>query len=452
MTAAPVGSAAPRTDRRREQRGWYFYDWANSTFSTTVVSVFLGPYLTDITKAAAGPDGFVHVLGIPVRATAWFTALVFVSVALQVLLLPLVGALADRTRSKRRMLAAFAYVGALATMLLVFVTGGRYLLGGLLFVVANVALGASVVVYNAFLPDIATPAERDAVSSRGWAFGYLGGAILLTGNLVVYGARHSLGLSDSAAVRICLVSAGVWWAVFTLVPLCALRDRPPRHVVPAGGAGPLRAGFQQLTATLRELRGYRQSLLFLIAFLLYNDGIQAAISFAATYGKEELALGQGTLASAILLVQFVAFGGGLALGRLAGRVGAKRTVLGSLVVWTVVVAVAAVLPAGRALLFYLLAVVIGLVLGGSQALSRSLFSQLIPSGREAEYFGLYEISDSATSAIGALLIFVTLQTTGSYRLAIAALVIFFVVGFALLVRVDVTRGIEEVGNEVPGVL
>ena len=435
-----------------EQRGWYFYDWASSTFSTTVVSVFLGPYLTDITKAAADPDGFVHVLGIPIRATAWFTALVFVSVALQVLVLPLVGALADRTRSKRRMLAAFAYIGALATMLLVFLRDERFLLGGLLFVVANVALGASVVVYNSFLPDIAAPDERDAVSSRGWALGYLGGAILLTGNLVVYGARHSLGLSDGAAVRICLVSAGVWWAVFTIVPLRALRDRPPRHVVVAGGSGPLAAGLRQLAETLRELRGFRESLLFLIAFLLYNDGIQAAISFAATYGHEELGLEQGTLASAILLVQFVAFGGGLGLGRLAARRGAKRTIMASLVVWTLVVAVAAVLPAGRPVLFYLLAVVIGLVLGGSQALSRSLFSQLIPSGREAEYYGLYEISNSATSAIGALLIFVTLQVTGSYRLAIAALVVFFVVGYVLLAKVDVERGIRAVGNEVPGLL
>jgi len=214
----------------------------------------------------------------------------------------------------------------------------------------------------------------------------------------------------------------------------------------------VRAGFTQLASTLRDLRGFRHSWMFLIAFLLYNDGIQAAISFSATYGSQELELSQETLASAILLVQFVGFGAGLGLGRLARRTGAKRTVLGTLVVWTVVVAVAAVLPAGEPLLFYLLAVVIGIVLGGSQALSRSLFSQLIPAGREAEYFGLYEISDSATSAIGALLIFVTIQVTGSYRLAIVALVVFFAVGFALLSRVDVAAGARAVGNEVPSVV
>ena len=438
--------------RRREQRGWYVYDWANSTFSTTVVSVFLGPYLTDVAKKAADADGFVHVLGIPVRATAWFTAAVFVSVALQVLVLPVVGALADRTRSKRAMLAGWAYLGATATVLLVLVQNDEFLLGGVLFVVANLSLGASVVVYNAFLPEIAEPDERDGVSSRGWALGYLGGALLLTANLALYGARHSLGWSDSLAVRVCLVSAGVWWAAFTVVPLLALHDRPPRHVVAAGGVGPVRAGFTQLASTLRDLRGFRHSWMFLIAFLLYNDGIQAAISFSATYGSQELELSQETLASAILLVQFVGFGAGLGLGRLARRTGAKRTVLGTLVVWTVVVAVAAVLPAGEPLLFYLLAVVIGIVLGGSQALSRSLFSQLIPAGREAEYFGLYEISDSATSAIGALLIFVTIQVTGSYRLAIVALVVFFAVGFALLSRVDVAAGARAVGNEVPSVV
>jgi UMF1 family MFS transporter len=309
-----------------------------------------------------------------------------------------------------------------------------------------------VVVYNAFLPEIATPDERDGVSSRGWAIGYLGGAVLLALNLALYGARGSLGLDSAGAVRICLLSAGVWWAVFTVVPLVVLRDRPPMAVVDAGRAGPVRAGFTQLARTVSELRGFRQSLLFLVAFLLYNDGIQAAISFSATYGSEELGLGQGTLAAAILLVQVVAFAGGVALGRVAGRVGAQRTVLATLVVWAVVVAAAALLPAGRPLPFFLLAATIGLVLGGSQALSRSLFSQLIPAGREAEYFGLYEISDRATSALGALMIFVTLQVTGSYRLAIAALVAFFVVGYGLLRRVDLPRGIREVGNEVPSVV
>ncbi len=448
MTASTVDEQS----LRRERRGWYFYDWAASTFSTSVVTVFLGPYLTDVTENAAGADGFVEVLGFSVRASAWFPAMITLSVFLQLLVLPVVGALADRAPSKRRLLALFAYAGAGATMLMYLVEGDRFLLGGFLLVVANVAFGASIVVYNAFLPEIAGPDDRDAVSARGWALGYAGGAILLVLNLVLYTMRDSFGVSEGMAVRISLLSAGLWWALFALIPLRRLVDRPPVHLVPADGGGALGAGFRQLAGTVRDLFGYRQTVLFLVAYLLYNDGIQAAIAFSATYGTEELDLDQDVLILAILLVQVVAFGGALALGRVAQRAGAKRTVLGALVVWIAVVAYAAVLPAGSAVQFYVLAAAIGVVLGGSQALSRSLFSQFIPLGREAEYFGLYEISDRATSMIGSLLITATLQVTGSYRLAIVGLVVFFVAGALVLSRVDVRRGILEAGNTVPAVV
>lgn len=437
---------------QRERRGWYFYDWAASTFSTTVVTVFLGPYLTDVAENAAGPDGFVDVLGLSVRDSAWFPAMITISVFLQIFVLPVVGAWADRARSKRALLALFAYVGAGATMALYFVHGTRFVLGGVLLVVANVAFGASIVVYNAFLPEIAGPDDRDAVSARGWALGYAGGAVLLVANLALYTMRDSLGVSEGAAVRISLLSAGVWWALFAIIPLRRLVDRPPVHPVSADGGSALSAGFRQLGGTIRDLFGYRQTLLFLVAYLLYNDGIQAAIAFSATYGTEELGLDQDVLILAILLVQVVAFGGALLLGRIAQAVGAKRTVLGSLVVWIFVVAYAAVLPAGSAVQFYVLAAAIGVVLGGSQALSRSLFSQFIPLGREAEYFGLYEISDRATSMVGSLLITATLQMTGSYRLAIVGLVVFFVAGALVLARVDVRRGIREAGNEVPAIV
>ncbi len=442
----------PEDVLRRERRGWYFYDWAASTFSTTVVTVFLGPYLTDVTERAAGADGFVDVLGVSVRDSAWFPAMITVSVLLQILVLPVVGALADRAPSKRRLLALFAYLGAGATMAMYFLEGSRFLFGGFLLVFANLAFGASIVVYNAFLPEIAPPDDRDAVSARGWALGYAGGAILLLANLVLYTFREDLGLSTGFAVRLSLLSAGVWWALFTLIPLRRLVDRPPIHPVAADGGGALVAGFRQLAGTLRDLRGYRVTLVFLVAYLLYNDGIQAAIAFSATYGTEELDLSESVLIQAILLVQVVAFGGALLLGRIAARIGAKRTVIGALAVWVVVVAYAAVLPARSPVPFYLLAAAIGVVLGGSQALSRSLFSQFIPVGREAEYFGLYEISDRATSMVGSLLITLTLQVTGSYRLAIVGLVVFFIAGALVLTRVDVPRGIREAGNEVPQVV
>jgi MFS transporter, UMF1 family len=433
---------------RREQRGWYFYDWANSAFSTTVAAVFLGPYLTAVTESAAGVGGFVHLLGIPVHAGSFFPYVVSLSVLLQVLLLPITGAVADRTKRKRELLALFAYVGAVATMALYLLQGSAYLLGGLLFLVANLGFGASVVVYNAFLPEIAEPDERDRVSSYGWALGYLGGGLLLGANLVLFSVHESLGLSEGHAVRVSLLSAGAWWALFTLIPLKALHNRSPA-IPNEPGAKVLTAGFRQLFGTLRAARAYPHTLLFLAAYLLYNDGIQTVITLAATYGGVELELEQSTLISAILMVQFVAVFGALLLGAFARFFGAKRVVLASLILWTGVVAVGYLLEAGDALQFYLLAAFIGIVLGGSQALSRSLFSHMIPRGQEAAYFSLYEISERGTSWLGPLVFGLTLQLTGSYRSAIASVVVFFILGFALLTMVNVRRAIAEAGNLPP---
>ncbi|HCA87820.1 MAG TPA: MFS transporter, partial [Streptomyces sp.] len=241
-TAADGGIAAgTAAERRREQHGWYFYDWANSVFSTSVLTVFLGPYLTEVAKAAAGPDGFVHPLGIPVRAGSFFAYSVSLSVLVSVLAMPLAGAIADRTGRKKPLLGFFAYLGAAATTGMFFLSGDRYLLGGALLVVANASFAVAMVLYNAFLPQIAGPEERDAVSSRGWAFGYAAGALVLVANLVLYAGHASFGVSEGTAVRICLASAGVWWGVFTLVPLRRLRDRPPAPV-PAGAADPAGGG------------------------------------------------------------------------------------------------------------------------------------------------------------------------------------------------------------------
>ncbi|MEU8354013.1 MFS transporter, partial [Streptomyces sp. NPDC048845] len=230
-TAAPAeGGGADDPEavaaRRREQRGWYFYDWANSVFSTSVLTVFLGPYLTEVAKAAAGPDGFVHPLGIPVRAGSFFAYAVSLSVLVSVLVMPLAAAIADRTGRKKPLLGLFAYLGAAATTGMFFLSGDRYLLGGALLVAANASFAVASVLYNAFLPQIATPAERDAVSSRGWAFGYAAGALVLVANLVLYSGHASFGVSEGTAVRICLASAGLWWGLFTIIPLRRLRDRP----------------------------------------------------------------------------------------------------------------------------------------------------------------------------------------------------------------------------------
>lgn len=433
-----------------EQRGWYWYDWANSVFTTSVTTVFLGPYLTDVAeRAAGGENGTLHPLGIPVSPGSVFPYLLSVAALVQVFVLPVVGALADRTRRKRELLALFAYAGSLATAALFLVAGGAYGLGVILFLVANTCFGASIVVYHSWLPEIAGPDERDAVSSRGWAWGYLGGGLLLALNLGLFLNADGLGLSEGDAVRICFLSVAAWWAVFTVIPLRRLRDRP----APPGAAATSAAGsFRQLGQTLRSLRAYPQTLLFLAAYLLFNDGIQSVIGLAAQYGDKELELSQTVLISTILLVQFVAFGGALLLGRIAARAGAKRTVLGSLVVWVAVLCLAFGVQKGSAVQFYVLGAAIGVVLGGTQALTRSLFGQMTPVGKEAEYYGLYEISDKGTSWLGTLSFGLALQFTGSYRIAIISLVVFFVAGFLLLTRVDVRQAVAEARGEQPALL
>ncbi len=332
-----------------------------------------------------------------------------------------------------------------------FLGGERYLLGGALLIIANVSFVVSMMLYNSFLPQIAPPDERDAVSSRGWAFGYAGGALVLIANLVLYGAHDSFGLSAGTAVRICLASAGLWWGAFSVIPLRRLRDRRTAVTKEPTGAGgaTLGKGWQQLRETLRELRRHPLTLSFLLAYLVYNDGVQTVITQASVYGSEELGLDQTTLIVAVLLVQVLAAAGALLMGRLAARYGAQRTILGSLVAWVLTLAAGYFLPAKAPGWFFGLAVGIGLVLGGSQALSRSLFSHLVPRGKEAEYFSAYEMSDRGVSWLGPLVFGVAYQLTGSYRDAIVSLVAFFVIGFVLLVRVPVRRAIAAAGNPVP---
>jgi UMF1 family MFS transporter len=472
MTAPTTDVTTPPDDTgpstRRERVGWYFYDWANSAFSTTVISVFLGPYLTSIAENAAGCTGSacdsarVHALGIPIAPGSLFAYAVSLSVLLQVVVLPVTGAIADRSSHKKQLLALFAYIGSGATIALLFLTGDRFLLGALLFVVANVAFGASIVVYNSFLPQLADPDRRDSVSSIGWAIGYIGGGLLLLLNLlaIIIGGDD---VDKAAVARWSIVSAGVWWALFTTLPLMRLHNRPAVAGEARGSA--LTDGFRQLGQTLRHLKSYPLTLFFLIAFLVYNDGIQTVITMASVYADKQLGLDQSVQLQTILLVQFLAFGGALLLGRLAKRFGAWKTVLGSLVLWTIVLAIAYFLPAAEkgpggvlvpapnaAVSFMLLGALLGIVLGGSQALSRSLFSQLIPEGKEGEYFGLYEISDKGTSWLGPLLFGLTYQVTHRYDVAIISLIVFFVIGFVALLAIPMRRAIVAAGNTPPHVL
>lgn len=445
-----------------EQRAWCTYDWANSVFQTSVLTVFLSLYLTAVAQADARASGrpcptalrdcAVSAFGFQVQAGSIFGFVLAGSTFIQILVLPVTGAIADRARNKKALLGGFALVGAAATAGLALMHGTDWTLGAALFALANLCYYGSIVVYYAFLPEISAPDERDGLSTKGWAFGYLGGGLCLALNIVLIQLRGGLGLSESGAIRICFVVCGLWWAGFTLVPLCGLTDRAdPRGRTHSGerGTALLFAGFRQLAGTLRRARRYPLTLAFLAGFLIFIDGINTVAETAGLYGSQELRLPVEVLTTTILIVQFVAFGGGLAHGRLAARIGAKRTILVSLAVWVLVIAAAYLVQPGNRMQFYALALGIGLVLGGTAAISRSLFSHLIPPGEEAEYFALYTLGERGTSWLGPLVFSLVAQHTGSFRPAIVSLVAFLVVGFAVVALVPIRRAIEAVGNQPP---
>jgi len=437
---------------KREITGWMMYDWANSAFSTTVVTALLGPYIQALAEAAIEP---FRIFGTAIEPGAIYPAAVSLSVILQVFFLPLLGTIADYTHLKKRMLLAFAYTGAFATILLFFVradmpaigTRGAVVAGSLLFIIANLAFGAAIVFYNSFLPQIASPDKRDEVSSKGWAIGYLGGGLLLLLNLLLLMVMEDTAL----AVRISMASAGVWWLAFTfLFPQRRLIQRAPGRS--RGEVNLFTHGIKQIFHTFGELwNRYPMTLRYLIAYLIYNDGIQTVIVVAAAFAADELGVPAQTILILVLMIQFVAFGGALLFGRIARRIGAKKAIMISLVVWSGIVIYAYLFLNNQTQLFAMGAV-LALVLGGSQALSRSLFSQMIPPEQEAEYFGFYEISERGTSWLGTATFALAVQLTGSQRIAIVSLIVFFVLGLLLLSRVDVRRAITEAGNDPGGVI
>jgi UMF1 family MFS transporter len=468
-----------QTNDRREIFGWVMYDWANSAFSTTVATTLLGVYLTGLAQNILGENGTVISFG-PlgrVAAKSFFPFCVAASVFLQAFLLPVLGAIADYSNLKKRLMAMFCYTGVAATCLLFFITGSLYTIGGLLFIIANLCFGASIVFYNAFLPEITSEDRRDKISSRGYALGYLGGGLLLALNLaLVSWAQGRSNLLDDAtlawakfsvilsqleanqetvllAVRISLLSAGLWWGGFALLTFKRLKERDaPKRLPP--GKSYLRIGFNETISTFRELGRLRHTLKYLIGYLLFNDGIQTVIVMAGVFLEQELFISRGLesnrsfLLGIILMVQFVAFGGALLFERIAKAIGTKNAILLSLVLWSgiVIYAYRFLETISQA---WVMAAAIAVVLGGSQALSRSLFSRMIPMGREASFFGIYEISERGTSWIGPLVFGIVVGATNSYRQAILSLIVFFIGGMLILFFTDTDRAVHEAGNVLP---
>ena len=437
----------------RARSGWVLYDVANSAFVTTVVTALGGPFLTALAEAAAGADDRVELLGWEPRAGSVYAYVTSASVIVQVLMLPVIGALADHHRGKQRVLAAGTAAGVAATLLVAVSTGWQLAALGLL--VANVAFGAAIVAYNAFLADVAAPHERDRVSSQGFAAGYLGGAVVLALALAALSIGPSVGLSTNLVVRGSVVLAGLWWGGFGLVAMRRLVHVGDGAVpLPRSLAAQVRTSVRDLRAVVGELRRLRLTARFLVAFLLFNDAIQAVIALASVFLTEELYVAQGRpaedatsfLLALILMIQVVAIAGALGFARLAWRIGTKPALLVSLVGWVgvVVYAYLALRTTGQA---WALGAVIALVLGGSQALARSLFSLMIPRGRQASYFGIYELAERGTAWIGTLVFAVVVDVTGSYRLAILSLLVLLVGGGALLAATDTDEAIRAAAVE-----
>lgn len=438
----------------REVFAWKMYDWANSAFSTTIVGALYGPYLTEVTQTAVGENGVIADLGLfAITAKSFFPICIAVAVFLQVFLLPILGSIADYTHLKKKMMMAFCYLGVIATSLMFFVTTRLYWLGGILFIVANLSFGAAVVFYNAFLNEITTEDQRDKVSSRGFAYGYLGGGLLLAGNFFLVSNAASLGLSTAMAVRISLLSAGVWWGVFALIPFLTLRTRAPEKSLPQGKSY-VTIGFSELGRTFRELARLRHTLRYLIAYLFFNDGIQSVIGLASVFMAQELFRAKGLetdqsfLLGIFLMVQFVAILGALLFERLATVINTKNAILLSLVIWSgIVIYIYRFLDTTREAWF--IGAMIAIVMGGSQALSRGLFSRMIPAGREASFFGLYEVSERGTSWIGPFLFAVVVAATNSYRQAVLSIIILFIAGTIILYFTNADKAVHQAGNLLP---
>jgi len=443
----------PKNDRK-EIFGWMLYDWANSAFYTTVIGVLIGPYLISLAQKSYGEDGVILNLfffnvtpkGLPAFCIA-------ISVVSMVVLLPILGAIADYTHLKKKMMAVFCYVGVLASALLFFARGDHYLYASILLIISNMSFAAANVFYNAFLIDITTEDKRDKISSYGYGAGYIGGVVMLVINILMIQNAETLGLSTEMAVRLSFLVASVWWGIFGFISFTLIKTRGADKQIPKEKSL-VTVGFSEIWQTLKELRRLKYTMIFLIAYLFYNDGIQTVILQSSVFLSYELFTKNGLpednsfLLLIFLIAQVSALIGAISFERIARFIGAKKTIIFSLIIWCGIVIYAYAFFETK-FQAYFIGGFIGLVLGSAQALSRSLYSQMIPVGRESSFFGLYEISEKGTSWMGQLLFTIIVGATGSFRQAILGLIVFFVIGSIVLLFTDTARAIHEAGNLTP---
>lgn len=427
---------------RREIFGWAMYDFANSAFATTILAVLFNKYFA--TVVAGGKSGVV-ILGIRIHGASLFTFTVSLSMAITAVLSPFLGAVADASASKKRFLIAFCYLAILFTGLLYFVHPGNYWRGAIFFLVASIGFEGSLVYYNAFLPEISTDQNIGRISGLGWALGYIGGGSLLAINLIMLQYPGWFGFPPGFfTVQDCFLSVALWWAVFSLPTFVLLNERAQKTFLPPGESYFVN-GYRRVRRTVRRVRTFRELTKFLLAFLIYNDGIETVIVMASIFGAEVLGMETAEIIVFFLMIQAIAFVGALFFGFLADRIGNKRTILLSLSVWSLIVIWAFRLgifwnPKTE---YWALGVLTAIVLGGSQAASRSLQGTLTPDANSAEFFGFFALSGKFASVFGPLLYGILIAITGSVQSGILSVLIFFLAGMAILWTVDEKKGRQE---------
>jgi UMF1 family MFS transporter len=418
---------------RPELRAWAMYDWANSAFWTTVIVAVFPPFFSEY--AAAGLP--------PLVATSRFAWATTLAVTIVALMAPVLGAIADHRPIKKRMLAVFMLIGVTATLLMVTIGQGQWLWALALFVIGNIGVASTLVFYDSLLPHIAGPDELDRVSTAGFAIGFVGGGVLLLINLAWILKPDLFGIPGTvAALKLSLASVGVWWLMFTLPLLRRVREPVIRGDDFAGRAvaAQVRGGIVAAWSTLHELSRNRNAFLMLIAFLLYNDGIQTIIRMSSIYGIE-IGIDRNAQIAAFVIVQFVGIPCTFAFGAIAGRIGAKTSLFFALAVYVIIAALGYFLAS--AWQFFVLAFLVGIVQGGSQALSRSLFARMIPKHKSSEYFGFFAVFEKFAGIAGPAVFAASVGLFESSRIAVLSVIVFFVAGAILLTQVNVAAGEAE---------
>ncbi len=424
------------TSNRKVIFSWCMYDWANSAFATTIMAAVLPTFFSKVAGASLKPN----------IASAYWGYTVTAAMIVGAFLSPILGAIADHSGARKKFMGFFALTGSIASALLIMVSTGDWLLASLFYILGNISFTSSIIFNDSLLPHIAGD-RIDTVSSQGYALGYLGGGILLAVNLAMIMKPELFGIPNAEwGSRISFLTVGIWWALFT-IPVMLNVPEPPATVMKGEFRNPVAAGFQRLAKTFSEIRKFEETFKMLIAYWLYNDGIGTIIVMATIFGSE-IGIAQTDLIGAILMVQFLGIPFTLLFGRIARRFSAKSAILVSLVIYTGIAVGGYFIQ--NALHFWILAVFVAMVQGGSQALSRSLYGSMIPKSKTAEFYGFYDVSSKVSGILGPFIFGLVAQLTGSSRISIVSIVFFFIAGGIILTQVRQKRGIRMAESRGPG--